>query len=180
MNEELLKYLNLLIDKRLQNKLSIPVQVAQVKSVDKDKCSCDVQLIDGAELFNVNLRSVLDDNKKGFVCFPKMDSLVLVGTIGNNENNAFVLIFSELTDITIDAKIVINDGENKGMVKIEPTIEKLNAIENKINDLIEVFTSWTPVAQDGGAALKSALSSWITQQLQTTEIVDLENENVKH
>jgi len=179
MNEELLKYLNQLIDKRLQNKLSIPVQVAQVKSVDKDKCSCDVQLIEGAELFNVNLRSALDDNKKGFVCFPKIDSLVLVGTIENNENNAFVLIFSELTDITIDAKIVINDGENKGMVKLPELVQKLNAVEQKVNQLVQWSATHTHsgVLTGGGT---SGVAVGVSGTLTQTQESDLENENVKH
>lgn len=77
-------------------------------------------------------------------------------------------------------EILFNGGENKGLVKIEKLVDKINAIEKDVNTLKQSFTSWVPAPQDGGAALKGAVASWAGQQLQTTTKSDLENDKIKH
>ena len=58
--------------------------------------------------------------------------------------------------------------------------ERLNIIEKDINKLKKVFSSsWTPVPQDGGAALKGAAASWAGATLTETQRSDYENEKVK-
>lgn len=175
--DELQKAINTIIDKRLNNVLSIPVQLATVTSVDKDKCSCDVKLSNDVEIKDVNLRSVLDDNKKGFVVFPKVNSIVLIGTIENMENNGFILMCSEITDVTIDAKIVINEGNNKGMVKLPELVQQVNKLENKVNEIL----SWTaththPVPSLGTSGVALGVSGALT----LTQENDLENKDVTH
>lgn len=175
--EELRKAINTIVDKRLNNVLSIAAQVATVTSVDKDKCKCDVKLSNGVEIKEVNLRAVLDDNKKGFVVFPKVNSMVLIGTIENNENNAFVLMCSEITDVTIDAKIIINDGNNKGMVKLPELIQQVNKLENKVNEILTWTTTHThPVPSLGTSGVAVGVMGALTL---TTEN-DLENKDIKH
>jgi len=44
----------------------------------------------------------------------------------------------------------------------------LNTIENKINALITAVNAWTPVPNDGGAALKTALTTWLGSSLTNT------------
>ena len=77
--------------------------------------------------------------------------------------------------------ITLNGGQFGGIVKIAELTQKLNAIEDDINALKNVFTSWAPVAQDGGAALKTAVcAAWADNQLTPTQKSDIENEKVKH
>lgn len=175
--EELRKALNTIVNNRLNSVLSIAAQVATVTSVDKDKCKCDVKLSNGIEIKEVNLRAVLDDNKKGFVIFPKVNSMVLIGTIENNENNAFVLMCSEITDVTIDAKIVINDGNNKGMVKLPELIEQVNKLENKVNEIL----TWTSIHTHPVPSLgTSGVAVGVMGTLTLTTENDLENKDIKH
>lgn len=179
MDSELQQALNILIDRRLASLSATPVQLAKVLSVDKDKCTCKVELLSGIELFEVKLRSVADDDKTGFVVFPKVDSMVLVCTINNSENNAYLLAFSTITDITIDADILINGGENKGLVKLPELVQKLNNIEIKVNDVIAWSQTHTHAGVIAGGGT-SGVAVGVTGSLETTTENDLENKKVKH
>lgn len=79
-----------------------------------------------------------------------------------------------------DGNTVFNGGSNSGIVKVSPLTTKLNNIENKINQLITVFNTWVPVANDGGAALKAALTAWLSSTLNITLPADIKNDKVQH
>lgn len=153
-----------------QAKSNIAIQTVWVKCKEVDWDNKTMTAIDTNNLPYYDVLLGLDL----YQIQPKVETKCLIGIIENNTAQAFLINCDEAE------KVVFMQGENKGMLKIEPTIDKLNAIENKINDLIQVFTSWIPVSQDGGAALKSALSSFVSQQLQLTQIDDLENKNIVH
>lgn len=76
--------------------------------------------------------------------------------------------------------IILNGGSFGGMVKVEQLTERINAIENDINQLKTVFSGWVPVPQDGGAALSAASVAWAGSLLTLTGRSDVENEKVKH
>lgn len=176
--DELLRAIQSIVDKRLNNVLSIPVQLATVTSVDKDKCSCEVQLSNNVKLEEVNLRAVLDNSKKGFVVFPKVNSMVLIGTIENMENNAFVLMCSEITDITIDAKVVFNGGLKKGLLMLEQTVGKLNNLENAFNELSAKYN--THIHTGGTIAGSTGISTTPnTTTLTPTTEEELKNDDIK-
>ena len=65
------------------------------------------------------------------------------------------------------------------MVKVGELTERLNLIEKDINSLKQKLSGWTPTPNDGGAALKTALSSYFSESLQETQVTDIENERVK-
>jgi hypothetical protein len=134
---------------------------------------------DSAKLISVDLQAQ-QENTAGLLIVPKLGSKVLVGYL--DKNNAAVLLYTDIDKIILDVEntIVINGGENYGLVKVEKVTEKLNAIEQDINTLKTLISGWTPVAQDGGAALKTVLSSWSAQQLQQTGKEELENNKIKH
>ena len=77
-------------------------------------------------------------------------------------------------------RIVLNGGSNGGLVVIDRLVDKLNQLEKEVNDLKNVFSSWSPVVQDGGAALKASVASWASATIETTKVEDLEDTNVKH
>lgn len=76
--------------------------------------------------------------------------------------------------------VLFNSGTNEGMVKIIPLVAKLNALESQVNALKTILASWTPVPNDGGAALKTLVSGWAVSQMASTQKSQLENTNVKH
>ena len=142
-----------------------------VKSVSGKLCEVEIGNI---VIPDVRLRaSELDDGGEMLVT-PKVGSAVTVGSLSGD--------LSQLVVFQVDhiETIVINGGKLGGLINIEQLTEKLNAIEDDINSLKAAITNWLPVAQDGGAALKTAVSTWAGQQLTRSEKSDYEDEKIKH
>ena len=88
-------------------------------------------------------------------------------------------------ELTVDndnhnVKVLYNGGSNKGMLKLVPSLNAWNDTINFLNMLKGAIAGWTPVAQDGGAALKIALGPWLGQTLNTIQQNDVEDPNIKH
>ena len=142
-----------------------------VKSVSGKLCEVEIGNI---VIPDVRLRaSELDDDGEMLV-IPKEGSAVIVGSLNGDLSQLVVLQVDHIDSI------VINGGELGGLINIEQLTEKLNAIEDDINSLKAAITDWLPVAQDGGAALKTAVSTWAGQQLTRSEKSDYEDEKIKH
>ncbi len=181
-----------LLDK-LQEHCAAPIQAfpAVVSSVDTDNYTIDVIYDGSVELFNVRLKAAINSNKECVVMVPKVDSDVLVGLIGNNDKALYMVQATKLTsltgkigettfEITTDG-VVINGGENDGVFVSQSLLDEINAIKSDIRTLKEVFlTNWIVVAQDGGAALKTAAASWAGTELADTELSSVINDKLKH
>ena len=78
----------------------IPIQVfpAVVSEVDETARTCKVKVNDNVEFEDVRLYAVVDDSLKGFCLIPAVDSMVLVGRIGNG-NELYVVSFSEVDKV---------------------------------------------------------------------------------
>lgn len=128
-----------------------------------------------AEIFDVRLQSNVSGSL-GFVCIPKAGSEVVVSFL--SKSVAYVALFSAVDKILIDTPLIkINGGELGGVPVVGPVVEKLNAIEDDINELKKIFKEdWTPAPNDGGAALKAAATGWATGNLSNTTTDDLEND----
>ena len=152
--------------------------VCEVKSVDGATCTV-TRVLDGLEIADVRLNCHITENE-GIVVTPKVNSFVLVTNIDGRQY--FVSQCSEIEKITIncDDKIIINDGNNGGLINIEKLTQKLKTIETDINSLKNIMTAWIPVAQDGGAALKGAVETWAGDLLAITQTSDYEDTKVTH
>lgn len=136
--------------------------------------TCTIEYI-GLLIDNVRLSAVVDGNVNNLLIVPKKNSMVLVADL--SEGNLRDLAIIGWTEIE---SISINGGINEGLVKVIALTDKLNAIENDINDLKSVFSSWTPISNDGGAALKTAIATWMSSTLDVTNKADIQNEKIKH
>ena len=155
--------------------------MGKVESVGDETCS--VKIADRIVINDVRLNASADGNADNILIKPKVDSMVLMADLSGGELRSLVVIsFSALESMTVkfEGEVVINGGENEGLVKVVELTEKLNAIENDINNLKSIFSSWVPVVYDGGASLKAAAASWAVQSLQTTSKEDIENPKIKH
>lgn len=162
---------------------------AEVTSVDEDARTCNIKTIGGdteIEIEDVRLMAEVDD---GVLLIPADGSRIIVTY--NKNIIPFVSQFSEIKkivwtigdsslDVTDDKKFVFNKGDNYGLVKVKELKEQLNVIEDSINDLKAVFSGWTPVPNDGGAALKAAAGSWFGVTIAPTQQSDIENTDIKH
>lgn len=181
--------------------------VCTVDAVDKTARTVDCTPLDeSAPLLGVNLQAN-QESTFGVVAFPKVGSYVVVGFVADgaagvvlltDEVESVEVVISEDTarisadkdgvrvlmgddtsaELTADG-VVLNGGNLGGLVKIEKLTTRLNTIENDINALKNVFSTWVPTPQDGGAALKAAAVTWAAQSLTLTKRADYENDKVK-
>ncbi|MBP7735958.1 MAG: hypothetical protein KA369_08300 [Spirochaetes bacterium] len=76
-----------------------------------------------------------------------------------------------------DGDIELN-GDDDNAVRFSKLKDVIKEIQDDIGDLKDVFTNWSPVSQDGGAALKSASGVWAGTAL-TKDIDDAKIDNIK-
>lgn len=166
----------------------VNILACKVDSVDIDARTCDCTAIGGqgvTEIPNVLLMAEVDD---GFLMVPAVDSTVIV--CYSKRNVPFVCLFSQIDQVLIivgssvlsmkDGAIVFNDGKLGGLINIKDLVSKMNTIEEDLNTIKQAFTSWTPVPEDGGAALKAATASWSAQEITDTQVSDIEDTKIKH
>lgn len=65
---------------------------------------------------------------------------------------------------------VIINGDGDNAVRFSKLKETIDEMQNSVNDLKTVFSTWVPVPQDGGAALKTAAGLWFASPL--TKVID--------
>lgn len=179
-------------------------RLLEVTAVDGDLCRAK---LGDLEIPDIRLSSVAGGSENGVLAVPAVGSVILAADLScGNLREMNVVACSEVdsiryhqgkTTLTADAegvtvevgdsklrvedgKITFNDGDNHGLVKVEGLTEKLNTLEQEINDLKLVLLKWKPVANDGGATLKTATAEWAGKQLNTTRRQDLENDKITH
>lgn len=108
------------------------------------------------------------------IILDESDSGVLTAIIQQD-----IIIKSLDGNINVDANNIIMQGGEVGIPESTSTVERLNKIEQDINSLKQAFTSWTPVPQDGGAALKTTAASWSGSKLTETKVEDIESKTIK-
>ena len=131
---------------------------------------CDVQPINGdAPISDVKL--VGSKTETPFILIPKVDSLVVVTYTSNS--TAYIALVSEIESVKI------RGDANGGLVKVEDLVNKLNALENQVNDILTALKGIVvPLAPSGTYPLAGSFATIVN--LQTTSKSDLENDKVKH
>lgn len=155
-------------------------KICRVDAVNKQRRTVDVSPIDEtAPFLDVNLQAD-QESTNGLLLLPRVGSYVIVA-LTNFGHSAAVVLTDDIEEVVLDTDLVtLNGGKLGGLVKIEELVNRLNDIEQHVNNLKSVFTGWTPAPNDGGAALKSAISSWATQTIDTTQRSALEDEKILH
>lgn len=138
-----------------------------------DGCLCEVQ-IGSIAIPGVRLRSSELEDDGQMLVTPQIGSAVTVGSLSGDLSQLVVLQVDHIETI------VINGGKLGGLVNIGQLTDKLNAIEDDINTLKTAMNGWIPVSQDGGAALKTAITSWAGQLLLKSKRTDYEDDTIKH
>jgi len=126
----------------LEGRIPVQVQLGKVVSVDKDAMTCDVDM-DGMTMYDVRLKSVIDNNDKAVMLFPKQDSSVLVGIINNNERHPFVVAYGEVDELKYKIgrfELQIKDDK----IKIENGSKNLKSLLNDLIDRLKTAIIQTP------------------------------------
>lgn len=165
-------------------------KICTVDSVDRKARTVDCTPIDEGTLFlGVNLQAN-QGCTFGAVMFPKVGSYVVVGLVADGAAGVVLLTDDiESVEVAIGGSpsaavinkdgIIFNGGTLGGLVKVEALTTRINTIENDINELKKVFSSWTVMPQDGGAVLKTASSAWARNKLELTSRGDYENKTIR-
>lgn len=136
----------------------------------------------------------------GFILVPAVGSNVILAI--TTRNDVYVLMTSEVDQLifyrdnndgtfqkfTIDSSgITMGDGSFGGLVKLVDTsnpsnglLTRINAIESFIKTLQTAINTWVPNPGDGGAALKTALTTWLGSTAPSTNRGMLENTKIVH
>ncbi len=76
--------------------------------------------------------------------------------------------------------VIFHEGENNGLIIIQNLVDKLNNIENKLNDLINDYTTHNHAHPQGPTTAFFPPPPPIISALVETQVADLENDKVKH
>lgn len=144
--------------------------VGKVTSVDEEAGRCDVEIEGKAPAMGAWLRC--GSEGMGVEVIPEVGSEAVVVWMND--------VLAVVVSVEKAAKVVMRGGENGGLVKVEELVDRLNKLEEDANSLKTKLTAWTPVAQDGGAALKAAISGWVSSKLAKTTREDIEDELITH
>lgn len=182
MKDKLTEFKKLLTDK-MTAKVPIQTEWVQVKTVDwEDKTMTAIGQNNDLEYFDV-LLGLGSINIR-----PKIESLALVGSIHNGEA-CFMISCEEIEEMEFIDKsgfkfnlnnglLLINGDEFGGIVNAKELKSQVDKNTLILQNIQEVFNSWTPVPNDGGASLKALASSFIG--LDRTDLSEIENTTIKH
>lgn len=160
---------------------------ARVIAID-DQAISVTPLNDDADILDVKIRVVIDENEAGVMIFPPLESVVLVGLI--SDTDAYLLACSEVETIVIntgkfrfevdaEGNAIFDHGEHEGLVKLPALRTEIEKLNNYLNAIKQAFSSWVPVPNDGGSALKAAMSSALSSQ-QLADLSEVGNDKIKH
>lgn len=153
--------------------------LAEVKSVNAGNATVDLHDSDsGLDFFDVRLRPVLNGTKS-LTIIPKQNTWALAVRLEDSEDWMVVAV-GEMDQYLIDCEeVVINGGTNGGLVNWPNAKEQLDKTNEVVQAMMSAFSSWTPVPNDGGGALKTAMTSALSGKA-VGVFTGLEDTKVKH
>lgn len=132
----------------------------EIISVDKTEMTCEVGFEDDD---SVVASLVCGDKKKGIIQIPKIGSNVIV--MFYSPTIAFVVIVDEVEEI------LINGGENGGLVNVEDLKSWMSNVESDLNTLKTLLS--TSVVAGNGLALGIVFNP-------ATKSTEIEDKTIKH
>jgi hypothetical protein len=151
-----------------QNEDKIRLLQCTVNSVNLSNRTAHVTTITGQSTldFDVQLQAGIAD---GLVIEPAIDSMVYVLT--SKYTLPFIVQYSDVVSLSI------NGVEFGGLVKVIELTNKLNAIENKLNNLLTAYNSHTHIASGTPTSPTNLIESG---NLTPTQQSEIENIVIKH
>ncbi|MBU2923060.1 hypothetical protein KO504_17050 [Winogradskyella psychrotolerans] len=173
-----------LLENLMKGNAKIQTHYAYVTDVDWEAKTATVKgLLDDLEFYDVLLGLGSSFIK------PSIDSKCLIGVILNNDAQTFLISAEEIEAFEMvdktgfkchlnNGKLTLNGESFQGLVKapeLKTQLDKNTLILQKIQ---EIFNSWTPVPNDGGAALKTLVTAFTS--LPRADLSNIKNDTIKH
>ncbi len=144
------------------------VLFCQVLTVNTQENTCKCQPLNGESIIE-EVRLSADGTTEGVVCVPVVGSVV--GVVLVNNVMGFVALFSAVESITM------RSGSLGGLVKIEALVERLNKIEQALDEIKRIFNTHTH-PETGGVT--SPTTTPLTQSPGSTQRKQIENDKITH
>jgi hypothetical protein len=153
-----------------RNQDEVKLYQCNVNSVDLSKRTANVTTITGTAnlTFDALLTAGISD---GLVITPEIDSMVYI--LMSKYTLPFIVTFSDIMQFDIMG------GEFGGLVKVVELTQKLNNLENKVNEIITTFGTHTHAVTAVGVPTLPT-STPISGILTISQRAEIENINVKH
>jgi len=143
-------------------------KVCTVDSVDLVNLTCYcIPINDDADITEVRLMANIDN---GFLLIPEVNSIVVVSFL--SDSSAYVSLVSKVSEIQL------NGTNYDGLVKVQELTDKLNNLENKLNDLIVACSSQVVTLAPSGTFPLASFFTSVTPLIPTQQI-EIENQKVK-
>jgi hypothetical protein len=161
----------------------VKMMVGTVDSIEGNTCTCIIS--DQMPLSGVQLQAAVCD---GWLLVPSIGSTVVI--MYSTRNDPFIALYSDIDraylqvgnssiELLKDGSITLNDGSDGGLVKGSPLVQKLNNLENKVNDLITTFNSHTHGVVAVGSPT-SVTTTPISGSLTPTTTSDIESQKITY
>lgn len=164
------------------------ILICTVDSVDVDGRTCDCTAVGGTAITDIPGVQLMAEVDDGALYIPAIGSTVIV--VYSKRNVPYIALYSELSalyyvvgDTTLDITnglIKFNDGSFEGLVKVVELTQKLNALENKVNDLIATFNTHVHGGVSTGGGSTATTATPVTGTLTPTTQSEIENEKIIH
>lgn len=153
-----------------------------INDVDLTRYTCDVLVKDASSevLFSdVPLETVIN-SQASFIFIPNIGSHCVICFRDGNKDRPQLFKVDSARIIRANPTELwqFGDGSNGGLVLVRPTVDHVNVIEKNLNALRDLIQAWVAIPGDGGASLKVALASWLTDSITPTVEKDLANPKV--
>lgn len=166
----------------------VQIKDAEVVSVELSSRTCTVQVVTGKRSFNlpgVRLMATVDD---GLLMVPAIGSTVIIAY--STFVTPYISLFSEISRVLWvvgessfeikDKLIELNDGAFGGLAKVPELVQRINNLENFVNQLATKFDTHVHPGVQSGSSSTLVTATPIADQLDITQRSDIENTNVKH
>lgn len=153
--------------------------------------TCTIKQDGRPDIENVILNAFEEVEDSYFTVVPKDGSIVLAGIIEGENHKAVVLKCTEVAKIiwkcgdkpfTFDDKeMIIHGGSNGGLPISGNVVERLNKLENFVNQFVTIYNTHThPYVNVAAPATTSVSTGVVSGTLLSTAVKDIENTKVQH
>lgn len=152
-------------------------------SVDLQEYTCSVLLTDtdegGAPMPGVML-SAVTENANGLIIVPADGSNVVIASI-DAPGEYTIIKASDLVTVLLtgDIQVVFHGGENGGIPLSPNLVQRLNRLENIVNELISKYNSHTHTGVQTGGGTSGPTLAQETNTATLTQQGDIENTKIK-
>lgn len=147
--------------------------------IDETDCTCTVTVGDSQTSVNFSAvpLEILIGSKASVTCIPNLNSSCLLCFRDGDPGRPQLLKVDSVAKVYANPSVLwqFGKGQNGGLVLVNPLVVEENKAQDDLNTLKDLIAGWTPVPNDGGAALKAVLTTWLAEHIVPTVADDIQS-----